>query len=98
MEARQEESYMTSHTGRVYNSQGARQLRDIVQNSTERWMLANDGADEEYYREMSKMGYQKEELEERMQNRGREYHGMMKLQCKRVFLVGTNIFVQIERN
>jgi phosphoribosyl-ATP pyrophosphohydrolase len=55
VEARQDESYMTSHTGRVYNSQGARQLRDIVQNSTERWMLANDGADEEYYSEMSKV-------------------------------------------
>lgn len=92
VEARQDASYATSHTGHAYTQQEGRQLRDIVQTSTERWMLANDGADEEYHREMSNMGYDKEEVEERMQHRGREYHGMMKLQCKRVFLVSVPVF------
>ena len=104
IEAR-EESYRITGTGGTRSQQGARQLRSIVQHSTERWMLANDDADEEYYRELSSMGYEKEEVEERMQNRGREYHGMMRLQCRRVFLVRilptvaryANIYVNICR-
>jgi alpha-tubulin suppressor-like RCC1 family protein len=64
----------------------SRQLKDIVTNSTERWMLANDDADSEYYRELQSMGYEKEELDERMQNRGKEYHGMLRIQCKRIIL------------
>ena len=64
----------------------SRQLKDIVTDSTERWMLANDDADAEYYRELQSMGYDKEELDEKMQNRGKEYHGMLRIQCKRVIL------------
>jgi alpha-tubulin suppressor-like RCC1 family protein len=47
-------------------------------------MLANDGADEEYLREMKALGYQNEEVQEMMEQRGREYHGMLRLGCKRV--------------
>jgi alpha-tubulin suppressor-like RCC1 family protein len=61
----------------------ARVLRDIVLDSTERWMLANDGADQEYYRELKSIGYQNEEVEQMMQNRGREYHGMLRMGCRR---------------
>ena len=65
---------------------GSRQLKDIVTDSTERWMLANDDADAEYYRELQSMGYDKEELDEKMQNRGKEYHGMLRIQCKRIIV------------
>lgn len=83
VEARNDQSYANSRINGGGVHEGARVLRDIVQESTERWMLANDGADEEYYRELSNMGYEKEELHEKMQNRGREYHGMLKIQCRR---------------
>lgn len=64
----------------------SRQLKDIVTASTERWMLANDDADAEYYRELQTMGYDKEERDEKMQDRGKEYHGMLRIQCKRVIV------------
>lgn len=61
-----------------------RQLRDIVSESTERWLLANDDADSEYYEEMQAMGYNNEVLEERHQNRAHnEYHGMLRVGCHR---------------
>ena len=44
-----------------------RQLRDIVQDSTERWLLPTDDADREYYEELRAMGYQVEAAEERSQ-------------------------------
>jgi phosphoribosyl-ATP pyrophosphohydrolase len=61
-DARNDQSYANSRSqqqGAVVQT-GPRILREIVQESTERWMLANDGADDEYYREMSNMGYEKE--------------------------------------
>ncbi len=61
----------------------SRQLREIVRESTERWLLANDGADAEYYRELQSMGYRNEEVDEMMVMRGKEYHGMLRLGCKR---------------
>lgn len=64
-------------------SSNPRQLGDIVKWSNERWMLATDGADEEYYRELKALGYQNEEVEEMKQQRGREYHGMLRLGCRR---------------
>ena len=60
-----------------------RTLDEIVKDSTEKWMLTNDDADEEYYRELRAVGYDKEEVEEKLQNRGREYHGMLKMGCLR---------------
>jgi alpha-tubulin suppressor-like RCC1 family protein len=62
----------------------SRQLRDIVRESTERWLLATDGADEEYLREMQMLGYNNEVVEEMRQDRGKEYHGMLRLGCKRI--------------
>lgn len=47
-------------------------------------MLATDGADEEYRREMRAMGYDNEELREKMDQRDKEYHGMLRLGCKRI--------------
>jgi phosphoribosyl-ATP pyrophosphohydrolase len=59
--ARNDQSYVNSRSQQQAAVQtGPRILREIVQESTERWMLANDGADDEYYREMSNMGYDKE--------------------------------------
>jgi hypothetical protein len=93
-DARNDQSYVNSR-GLQPTQTGPRILREIVQESTERWMLANDGADDEYYRELSNMGYEKEALDERMQNRGREYHGMLKVQCRRELLVWQFILIQL---
>lgn len=60
-----------------------RMLRDIVRESTERWMLSSEDADEEYFEELRAMGYHLEEAEERLQGRGREYHGMLQMACRR---------------
>eukprot|EP01031_Cornospumella_fuschlensis_P027499 gene27499-33210_t len=63
-----------------------RLLRDIVRESTERWMLSSEDADEEYFEELRAMGYHledKEQAEERLQGRGREYHGMLQMTCRR---------------
>ena len=46
-------------------------------------MLANDDADQEYYRELMAMGYANEEVEKKMQERGHEYHGMLRMGCLR---------------
>ena len=47
-------------------------------------MLANEGADDEYLREMKSLGYENEEVEQMIQQRGKEYHGMLRLGCRRV--------------
>ncbi len=60
-----------------------RQLREILQQSTDGFMLANDDADQEYYRELMAMGYDNEDVEKKMQERGREYHGMLRMGCLR---------------
>lgn len=62
----------------------ARQLREIVRESTEQWMLPSYDAEREYYDELRTMGYAVEEAEEKMQERGREYHGMIRMGCRRV--------------
>lgn len=62
----------------------ARQLREIVRDSTEQWMLPTCDAEQEYYEELRSMGYKLEEAEEKMQERGREYHGMLRMGCRRV--------------
>jgi hypothetical protein len=65
------------------NEQDGRYLRDIVRESTERWMLSSEDVDQEYYEELRLMGYHIDEVEERMQDRGREYHGMLRMVCRR---------------
>ncbi len=45
----------------------ARQLRDIVRDSTEQWMMPSEDAENEYYEELRAMGCQNEEVEQRMQ-------------------------------
>ena len=60
-----------------------RQLRDIVTESNERWLLPTADADAEYHAELRAMGYRNEELEQHMQDRGREYHGMLRMGCRR---------------
>lgn len=35
-------------------------MRDIVKDSTEKWMAANEDDDEEYFLEMQAIGYMKE--------------------------------------
>lgn len=60
-DARNDQSYINSRGAHAVSNE-PRVLREIVQESTERWMLANDGADDEYYRELSNMGYEKEGL------------------------------------
>jgi hypothetical protein len=60
-----------------------RMLRSIVRDSTERWMLATDGADQEFYRELKAMGYENEEVNDMLQQKGKEYNGMLKLGCRR---------------
>lgn len=45
----------------------SRLLRDIVRDSTERWMMPTEDAELEYYEELRAMGYQNEEVEQRMQ-------------------------------
>jgi alpha-tubulin suppressor-like RCC1 family protein len=47
-------------------------------------MLPTHDANQEYYEELRAMGYANEEAEERMQERGREYHGMIRMNCRRV--------------
>jgi hypothetical protein len=69
----------------------SRQLRDIVRESTERWLMASDGGEDEFLREMQAMGYRNELVAEEIRQaqndeRGREYHGMLRLGCKRVIV------------
>ena len=61
----------------------ARTLSSIVKESASRWMIA-DGHDADYYDELRGMGYTKEDDEAKIQERGHEYHGMLKLGCKRM--------------
>lgn len=79
VESRQARHYDSSYV----HSGASRQLRDIVSESTERWLLANDEADQDYLSELRALGYQNEELEQKEQNRGVEYHGMLQLGCHR---------------
>eukprot|EP01041_Mallomonas_annulata_P000366 gene366-669_t len=72
------------HTFENVHEGAARKLRDIVNASTNKWLLANDDANMEYYDELRSMGYENEELEERIQDREREYHGMLRVGCHRV--------------
>lgn len=65
------------------NDNQSRHLRDIVRDSTERWQLPTADADREYYEELRAMGYQVEDAEEKLQERGKEYHGMLKMGCRR---------------
>jgi hypothetical protein len=60
-----------------------RRLRDIVQDSTERWLLPTDQAEQEYFSELRAMGYEADQLEARKHERGREYHDMLERGCKR---------------
>lgn len=76
-------AHQESHIGSHNEVQEPRLLRSIVRDSTERWMLANDDADREFYREMKAMGYQNEVVDEMMEQRGREYTGMLRLGCRR---------------
>lgn len=69
---------------RRQQSDRVRQLREIVRDSTERWMLPSDDADREYYEELRAMGYRLDEAEEKMQERGKEYHGMLRMGCRRI--------------
>lgn len=71
-------------TGRHSNPARHRQLREIVRESTEQWMLPTADADREYYDELRAMGYAIDEAEGKMQERGREYHGMIRMGCSRV--------------
>lgn len=50
--------------------QDYRTLREVVRESTERWLLSSDDADQEYYEELRAMGYHVEEMEEMVQGRG----------------------------
>jgi len=65
----------------------SRQLREILTHSTERYLMASDGADDDYYRELQLMGYENEVVRDQVTNRGREYHGMLHVGCKRVVQV-----------
>jgi hypothetical protein len=60
-----------------------RLLRDIVAESTERWMLSNDNSNEEYYKELIAIGFKKKECELKMQSRIMEYNEMSKINCFR---------------
>ena len=62
----------------------SRKLQDIVNSSTERWLLANDDAESEYYQELLELGYHKEIFEEKLQDRENEYHGMLRVGCCRI--------------
>lgn len=85
MDARQAQQAQAQQEGEhaAWNNPEHRQLRDIVSDSLKRWQLPTADADAEYYSELKAMGYQNEELEERMQERGREYHGMLAMGCRR---------------
>lgn len=74
-------SSTTNH--RHHQPQQGRTLRDLVQDSTEKWQLPTDEANREYYEELRAMGYQNEEVQDRMQERGRDYHGMLQMGCLR---------------
>jgi alpha-tubulin suppressor-like RCC1 family protein len=62
---------------------GPRLLRDIVAESTERWMLSNDNSDEDYYKELIAIGFKEEECQLKMQSRIKEYNEMSKINCFR---------------
>jgi hypothetical protein len=55
----------------------SRQLRDIVQDSTDRWLISSEETDLEYYLELLEKGYQAEKAEEIILERTREYHKML---------------------
>ncbi len=72
---------------RNFQSGTSRKLQDIVNSSTERWLLANDDAELEYYQELIELGYHKEISEEKLQDREHEYHGMLRVGCVRIHQV-----------
>jgi len=78
------ESRQHQHNQANIRPGASRKLGDVVTQSTERWLLANDDADREYREELLAMGYRNEELEEAAQQRGVEYHGMLRVGCHRV--------------
>jgi len=100
LETRNEMQRLVSESESVVSSQlyghspmpgSSRMLSEIVSNSTERWLLANDDtqADCDYRRELEALGYKEheEELTEREKSEGRQrerqYQGMLRVGCHR---------------
>lgn len=46
-----------------FRANANRQLRDIVQHSTEQWLMADEEAENDYHHELELMGYQKEGMQ-----------------------------------
>lgn len=65
------------------NDGGTRYLRDIVRESTERWMLPTEDAEQEYYEELRAMGYHIDEVEEIIASRDEEHLDMLRMVCRR---------------
>eukprot|EP01039_Chlorochromonas_danica_P009869 gene9869-10915_t len=65
------------------NAEQTRHLRDIVRESTERWMLPTEEAERQYYEELRAMGYHLDEVEELIQHREEEHTDMLRAVCKR---------------
>ena len=62
---------------------GPRQLRDIVQDSTEKWQLPTAEADFDYLNELRSIGYSPNEMKARMTERRREHQDMILAGCTR---------------
>ncbi len=60
-----------------------RKLRDILQDSTEKWLLPTADSERAYLEELESMGYEPQQVEQRLEEQGHEYHEMLELGCKR---------------
>jgi alpha-tubulin suppressor-like RCC1 family protein len=86
IEAREEEAAAQNATTAAPAGTQAyerRQLRDIVQDSTEQWQLPTIEADIEYTEELHAIGLVPEEVKLRMAARQREYKQMLAMGCTR---------------
>jgi hypothetical protein len=82
-ESRRSSNAQAGRSRTTVSQSHSRQLRDIVQDSTDRWLISSEETDLEYYLELLEKGYQAEKAEEIILERTREYHKMLRLGCIR---------------
>lgn len=86
-----------SHIRQAGNDTRTRYLRDIVRESTERWMLPTEDAEAEFYEELGAMGYHIDEVEEMVQQRDEEHFNMLRMVCRRQVHVLPTKVLSLER-
>ena len=69
--------------GGNYTDYESRQLSTVIEQSSTSWMIADSANDYDYFKELRDMGYTKVDTQNLIDERGREYHGMLQIGCQR---------------